>query len=82
MSIATKEQTIVAKVEKRLYIGGMREDEDWTVRVDTGQYSPWLGDSFENVAREGLSFQRSQNNGRLVRAALDREGAAGVPRQR
>jgi LmbE family N-acetylglucosaminyl deacetylase len=54
---------------KRLYIGGVREDEDWTVRVDTGQYSPWLGDSFENIAREGLSFQRSQNSGRLVRAA-------------
>jgi len=72
---------------KRLYIGGMREDEDWTVRVDTGQYSPWLGDSFENVAREGLSFQRSQNSGRLVRAAgstfgyykrMDRGAKAGV----
>ena len=51
---------------KKLYIGGMREDEDWTVRVDTGQYSPWLGDSFDNFARTGLSFQRSQNSGRLT----------------
>jgi LmbE family N-acetylglucosaminyl deacetylase len=72
---------------KRLYVGGMREDEDWTVRVDAGQYSPWLGDSYENVAREGLSFQRSQNSGRLVRAMgssvghykrLDRAAKAGV----
>lgn len=50
---------------KKLYIGGMREDEDWTVRVDTGQYSPWLGESFDNFARAGLSFQRSQTSGRL-----------------
>jgi LmbE family N-acetylglucosaminyl deacetylase len=51
---------------KKLFIGGMREDEEWTVRVDTGQYSPWLGDSFDNFARTGLSFQRSQNSGRLT----------------
>lgn len=50
---------------KKLYIGGVREDEDWTIRVDTGQYSPWLGDSFDNFARTGLSFQRSQTSGRL-----------------
>ena len=51
---------------KKLYLGGMREDEEWTVRVDTGQYGPWLGDSFDNFARTGLSFQRSQNSGRLT----------------
>jgi LmbE family N-acetylglucosaminyl deacetylase len=50
---------------KKLYIGGMREDEDWTVRVNTGEYSPWIGDSFDNFARLGLSFQRSQTSGRL-----------------
>jgi LmbE family N-acetylglucosaminyl deacetylase len=49
----------------KVYIGGMREDEDWTVRVDTGQYSPWLGMSYSDFARVGLSFQRSQNSGRL-----------------
>ena len=27
---------------------------------------PWLGDSFDNFARTGLSFQRSQNSGRLT----------------
>lgn len=50
---------------KKLYVGGMREDEDWTVRVNTGEYSPWIGDSFDNFARLGLSFQRSQTSGRL-----------------
>jgi hypothetical protein len=45
----------------------MRQNEPWAVVIDTGRYSPWLGDSFENFARTGLSFQRSQNGGRLVR---------------
>jgi LmbE family N-acetylglucosaminyl deacetylase len=51
----------------KLYMGGVRENEDWTIRVDTGQYSPWLGDSYNNFSRIGLSFQRSQNSGRLTR---------------
>lgn len=48
----------------KLYMGGVREHEDWTIRVDAGEYSPALGDSFHNFARYGLSFQRSQNSGR------------------
>ena len=48
----------------KLYMGGMRENEDWTLRVDPAVYSPWLGDSYANFARTGLSFQRSQNGGR------------------
>src|SRR5918992_1172479 len=48
----------------KLYMGGVRENEDWTVKVDAGEYSPALGDSFNNFARYGLSFQRSQNSGR------------------
>ena len=48
----------------KLYMGGVRENEDWTIRVDTAVYSPWLGDSYANFARDGLSFQRSQNGGR------------------
>ncbi len=51
----------------KLYMGGVREEEDWTLRVDAGQYSPWLGDSYSNFARTGLAFQRSQNGGRLTR---------------
>ena len=50
----------------RLFIGGVRESEEWTVRVDSGEYSPVLGDSFDNIARRGLSFQRSQNSGRFT----------------
>ncbi len=30
---------------------------------------PWLGDSYDNVARYGLSFQRSQNSGRFTPSA-------------
>src|SRR5919197_4329439 len=48
----------------KLYMGGVRANEDWTIRVDPAVYSPWLGDSYANLARLGLSFQRSQNSGR------------------
>lgn len=48
----------------KLYMGGVRENEDWTLRVDPAVFSPWLGDSYANFARTGLSFQRSQNGGR------------------
>src|SRR5690349_9803458 len=53
----------------KLYMGGMRESEAWNLRVDSGVYSPWLGDTFANFARIGLSFQRSQNGGRNDRVA-------------
>lgn len=53
----------------KIYIGGVRENEDWTIRVDSGEYSPWLGDSYNNFARLGLSFQRSQNSGRLTQVS-------------
>ncbi len=50
----------------KLYMGGVRANEDWTLKIDTGAYDPVLGDSYANVARLGLSFQRSQNGGRYV----------------
>jgi LmbE family N-acetylglucosaminyl deacetylase len=49
----------------KVYIGGVRGDESWTLRIDGGEYSPWLGDSYANIASFGLSFQRSQNGGRF-----------------
>jgi len=49
----------------KLYMGGVRDNEDWTIRTDAGEYSPWLGDSYSNFARIGLSFQRSQTGGQL-----------------
>ena len=54
---------------KKIYIGGVRETENWTVRIDSGTYDPRLGDSYDNVARYGLSFQRSQNSGRFTPSA-------------
>jgi LmbE family N-acetylglucosaminyl deacetylase len=50
----------------KVYIGGLRPNEDWTVRIDTGEYDPILGDSYDNVARRGLSYQRSQVSGRFT----------------
>jgi LmbE family N-acetylglucosaminyl deacetylase len=68
----------------KLYVGtGPRGGRDATVTIDVGAYSPWLGDSFANVARAGLSFQRSQNSGMVRRipgpwlARYDRPGAPG-----
>ena len=53
----------------KVYIGGVRENENWTVRIDSGEYNPYLGDSYDNVARYGLSFQRSQTGGRFTAGA-------------
>ncbi|MEO7296036.1 MAG: PIG-L family deacetylase, partial [Candidatus Limnocylindria bacterium] len=44
---------------RKVYIGGVRVEEDWTIRVDPGIYSGWLGTSYSNLARRGLRFQRS-----------------------
>jgi LmbE family N-acetylglucosaminyl deacetylase len=53
---------------RKVYSGGWREADDWQVAVDPGVYDPLLGDSFTNVARKGLSFQRSQTSGRFLRS--------------
>ncbi len=50
----------------KLYLGGVRENEDWTIKVDTGEYDPVLGESYQTFGRLGLSFQRSQTGGRFV----------------
>jgi LmbE family N-acetylglucosaminyl deacetylase len=49
----------------KVYMGGVQAAENWTIRVDSGEYAPWLGDSFANIAAQGLSFQRSQTSGRF-----------------
>ena len=41
----------------------VRESEASTVKVDVGTYDPLLGRSYREVAREGLSHQRSQGAG-------------------
>lgn len=47
----------------KLYDDNRREDEDWTVAVDSGVYDPMLGRTYAQMAREGLRFQRSQGAG-------------------
>ena len=49
----------------KLYMGGVRSNEDWTIQVNPGHYDPVLGDSYQSFARLGLSFQRSQTSGRF-----------------
>ena len=53
----------------KVYMGGVRADENWTVRIDSGEYNPVLGGTYANIAAFGLSFQRSQNGGRYVPTA-------------
>jgi LmbE family N-acetylglucosaminyl deacetylase len=55
----------------KLYIGGVRENEDWTLRTNAGEYSPWLGSSYQDLSNLGLSYQRSQMAGRRRASAGD-----------
>lgn len=54
---------------QKVYVGGMRPEENWTLRIDSGEFDPVLGDSYDNIARYGLSFQRSQVGGRFTPTA-------------
>lgn len=47
----------------KLYRGGVRVDEHWNVQLNTGVYSPWLGESYKNFSLLGYSLHRSQNGG-------------------
>jgi hypothetical protein len=46
-------------------MGGVRENEAWTLRLDTGRFDPVLGESYAVLGRMGLSVQRSQTAGRF-----------------
>jgi LmbE family N-acetylglucosaminyl deacetylase len=50
----------------KLFAGGARSTDEWSVEIDPGVYDPVLGTSYQTIARLGLSFQRSQNSGRFV----------------
>jgi LmbE family N-acetylglucosaminyl deacetylase len=70
----------------RVFVGGVREDERWHVRIETGEYDPIAGDSYANLGRHGLAMQRSQTSGRFVPAAgsvplyyVSRAGDASLP---
>ncbi|HKF20496.1 MAG TPA: PIG-L family deacetylase [Candidatus Angelobacter sp.] len=47
----------------RMFQGGNIADEDYTVKLDTGEYSPVLGMSYAQFALEGLAHQTSQGTG-------------------
>lgn len=47
----------------KLYRGGVRSNERWNVQLNSGEFSPWLGESYKNFSLLGYSFHRSQNGG-------------------
>jgi LmbE family N-acetylglucosaminyl deacetylase len=47
----------------KFYCGGIKADEHFNVALNTGEYCPWLGDSYKNFSLLGYSFHRSQNGG-------------------
>src|SRR5882724_1715672 len=47
----------------RMFSGGNIADEDYTVKLDIGEYSPILGMSYTQFALEGLAHQTSQGTG-------------------
>ncbi|MGC2745253.1 MAG: PIG-L family deacetylase [Candidatus Angelobacter sp.] len=47
----------------RMFQGGNIADEDYTVKLNIGEYSPLLGMSYTQFALEGLSHQTSQGTG-------------------
>ena len=50
---------------KKLYVGVIRANEDWTVTEDVGAYDPLLGLSYAQLAWQGLSHQRTQGVGQV-----------------
>ncbi|HEY2362139.1 MAG TPA: PIG-L family deacetylase [Candidatus Angelobacter sp.] len=47
----------------RMFQGGNVGDEDYTVKLNIGEYSPLLGMSYTQFALEGLAHQTSQGTG-------------------
>ncbi|HKR96480.1 MAG TPA: PIG-L family deacetylase [Candidatus Angelobacter sp.] len=47
----------------RMFQGGNIADEDYTVKLNIGEYSPLLGMSYTQFALEGLAHQTSQGTG-------------------
>jgi LmbE family N-acetylglucosaminyl deacetylase len=45
---------------QKLYLGGYRENEAWTIAVDSGIYDPVLGRSYAQLGREGYRCHKSQ----------------------
>jgi LmbE family N-acetylglucosaminyl deacetylase len=45
---------------RKLYLGGWRDGEAWTIAADSGEYDPVLGRSYAQIGREGYRWHRSQ----------------------
>ena len=48
---------------KKLYLSVRDSEPSATLKIEVGAYDPLLGRSYREIAREGLSFQRSQGAG-------------------
>ncbi len=53
---------------KKLYLSVRESEQIATLKIDVGEYDPLAGKSYREIARDGLSHQRSQGAGQ-VRAA-------------
>ncbi|HKQ78989.1 MAG TPA: PIG-L family deacetylase [Blastocatellia bacterium] len=53
---------------KKLYLSVRENEPIATLKIDAGEYDPLIGKSYREIAREGLSHQRSQGAGQ-ARAA-------------
>ncbi len=47
----------------KFYRGGVRANEHYNVQLNTGVFSPWLGQSYKNFSLLGYSLHRSQVGG-------------------
>ena len=50
---------------KKLYQSVRENEQIATLKIDVGQYDPLLGKSYREIARDGLSHQRSQGAGQV-----------------
>ncbi|MBL8229712.1 MAG: PIG-L family deacetylase [Bryobacterales bacterium] len=50
----------------KLYVGGARDVEEWTLRVDSGVYDPLLARTYAQMGREGYRQHRSQGAGPAI----------------
>jgi LmbE family N-acetylglucosaminyl deacetylase len=50
---------------KKLYLSVRENEPSATLKIDVGAYDPLLGRSYREIARQGLSYQRSQGAGQV-----------------
>ncbi len=48
---------------KKIYLSVRENEPTATLKIDVGEYAPLLGRSYREIARDGLSYQRSQGGG-------------------